>query len=195
VRNTSLTRFQLQEKADCGLLHGDRRHPFAGEEPKEEFAPFFHIERKKYARKRTIEYIHENIAAHKNRYAGYICYLTNDPSITTTEDALKEYATRDQIEKDFDEMKNEEDMKRLRVQDGNRVKSRLFIQFVAEIHMRELRCKLQASKECKKLTRTQISNHIKTICKIKFKGKYRDVQPTLTKAQRDIIAAMGVDPS
>lgn len=162
--------------------------------PKKEFMKYFCIERKKYARKRTVEYINERILEYKDKYAGYICYLTNDPTIKTAEDALKEYSTRDQIEKDFDELKNAEDMKRLRVWDGDRMRSRLFIQFIAEIHMRELCTRLRTSKECIKLTKTQISNHIKTICKIKFKGKYRDVKHPFTKSQRDIINAMGISP-
>jgi transposase len=160
--------------------------------PKKEFQKYFRIERKKYAKKRTVEYINERVLEHKNKYAGYICYLTNDPTIKTAEDALKEYSTRDQIEKDFDELKNTEDMKRLRVWDGNRMRSRLFIQFIAEIHMRELCTRLRASKECQKLTRSQISNHIKTICKTKFIGKYRDVKQPFTKTQRAIIDAMSL---
>jgi transposase len=161
---------------------------------KKEFQKYFSTERKKYARKRRVEYVKERILEYKDKYAGYICYLTNDPSIKTAEDALKEYSTRDQIEKDFDELKNTEDMKRLRVWDGDRMRSRLFIQFIAEIHMRELCTRLRASKECRKLTKTQISNHIKTICKIKFKGKYRDVKHPFTKSQRNIIHAMGISP-
>ncbi|MDR2855015.1 MAG: hypothetical protein LBV40_02515 [Methanomicrobiales archaeon] len=41
------------------------------------------------------------------------------------------------IEKDFDEMKNDLDMRRLRVQSDARMKARLFIQFIAEIYMRQ----------------------------------------------------------
>jgi transposase len=162
--------------------------------PKKEYQKYFRVERKKYARKRRVEYVNEKVLEYKDKYAGYICYLTNDSTIKTTEDALKEYSTRDQIEKDFDELKNTEDMKRLRVWDGDRMRSRLFIQFIAEIHMRELCTRLRASKECAKLTRTQISNHIKTICKTKFEGKYRDVKHPFTKSQRDIIDAMGINP-
>jgi transposase len=176
---------------DLGIEY-DRLLADAKAVPKKEFQQCFCIERKKYAKKRTVEYVNEKILEHKDKYAGYICYLTNDPTIKTSEDALKEYSTRDQIEKDFDELKNTEDMKRLRVWDGNRMRSRLFIQFIAEIHMRELCTRLRTSKECQKLTRTQISNHIKTICKTKFKGKYCDVKQPFTKTQRDIIDAMGL---
>jgi len=108
---------------------------------------------------------------------------------------LAEYTTRDCIEKDFDEMKNDLDMRRLRVHSDGRMRSRLFIQFIAEIFMREIRVSLRESDDCKKMIRKQIFSHIKTIYKINFKGKYRDVQPTLSKAQRDILIAIGIDTS
>ena len=81
---------------------------------KAEYAPFFVIEKPKYARKRTVDFNMDAIEKHKNRHVGFICFLTNDPTIKTAEDALNEYSTRDYIEKDFDEMKNDLDMRRMR---------------------------------------------------------------------------------
>jgi transposase len=133
------------------------------------------------------------IAQHKNKYAGYICFLTNDRTIGIAFDALTEYSTRDYIEKDFDEMKNNLDMKRIRVQSDARMRSRLFIQFIAEIYMREIRVCIRSSKTCKKLTRKQVFSHIKTIYKVKFKGKCRDVYPELSKQQRDILDVLNVN--
>jgi transposase len=162
-------------------------------EVKKGLAKYFIITKPKYARHRSVEYNLDAIKLHDNKYAGYLCFLTNDKTIKTAEDALAEYTTRDCIEKDFDEMKNDLDMRRLRVHSDGRMRSRLFIQFIAEIFMREIRVSLRESDDCKKMTRKQIFSHIKTIYKIKFKGKYRDVQPALSKAQRDILIAIGVD--
>ena len=39
--------------------------------------------------------------------------------------------------------------------------------------------------------RKQISSHIKCIYKIKFKNKYKDVRPELSKSQRAILDALG----
>jgi transposase len=157
-----------------------------------EFEKYIKVYRKKYARRRTVEYNTDLISQHKNKYAGYICFLTNDRTIDTAQDALTEYSTRDYIEKDFDEMKNELDMKRIRVQSDERMRSRLFIQFIAEIYMREIRVSLRNSEACKKLTIKQIFSHIKTICKVKFKGKYNDVYPELSRQQRNILNALNV---
>jgi len=153
---------------------------------------YIKVYRKKYARRRTVEYDTDMIAQHKNKYAGYICFITNDRTIETAWDALAEYSTRDYIEKDFDEMKNCLDMKRLRVWTDARMRARLFIQFIAEIYMREIRVCLSGAESCKKLTRKQIFSHIKTIYKVSFKGKYRDVYPELSRQQRNILDALNV---
>ena len=180
-------RFMDKLKAEHDRLVSDD-----GAEVKKEYEKYIKVSRKKYARHRTIEYDADMIAGHKNKYAGHICFITNDKTIATASDALKEYSTRDYIEKDFDEMKNCLDMKRIRVWSDPRMRSRLFIQFIAEIYMREIRVCLRRSHECKKLTRKQIFSNIKSIYRVKFKGKYRDVYPELTKQQRHILEALGV---
>jgi hypothetical protein len=141
--------------------------------PTNDLKKYFIIERKKWARKRSVDFNMEQITRHRNNYAGHICFVTNDKTIDTVADALREYSTRDYIEKDFDEMKNDLDMRRIRVNTDDRMKARLLIQFVSEIYLREIRVRLRDSVECKKLTRKQISSHIKGIYKIKFVGKYR----------------------
>jgi transposase len=178
-------KFMDRLKAEHDRLIADESAPV-----QKEFEKYIRAYRKKYARSRTVEYNTEMIAQHKNKYAGHICFLTNDKTIETAQAALTEYSTRDYIEKDFDEMKNNLDMKRIRVQTDARMESRLFIQFIAEIFMREIRVCMRSSESCKKLTRKQIFSHIKTICKVKFKGKYKDICPELSKQQHDILEAL-----
>ena len=157
-----------------------------------ELKNYFVIEKKKWARKRNVDFNMERIEQHRNMYAGHICFITNDKTIGTAADALKEYSTRDYIEKDFDEMKNDLDVRRIRVHTDDRMKARLFIQFIAEIYMREIRVRLRGSYECRKMTRKQISAHIRGIYKIKFVGKYKDICPELSKSQRGILEALGL---
>ena len=116
---------------------------------KSQYKPFFFIEKPKYARKRVVDFNTEAITKHKNKYVGYICFLTNDPTAKTAKDALAECSTRDYIEKDFDEMKNDLDMRRIRVHTDGRMRARLFIQFIAEIYLREIRFRIRQSKDCK----------------------------------------------
>lgn len=161
-------------------------------QPMKEYKKYFVISKAKYARHRSVEYDVESIKGHRNNYAGHICFITNDRTISSAADALREYSTRDYIEKDFDEMKNELDMRRIRVHTDDRMAARLFVQFIAEIYMREIRLCMNGSDDCKKLTRRQIFNHIKAIYKVKFKGRYKDVYPTLSKNQRNILKALEI---
>jgi transposase len=159
---------------------------------KKGYEKFFTITKAKYARHRDVQFNIQTIQQHRSKYAGYICFITNDPTINTVKSALQEYATRDIIEKDFDDMKNTLDMNRIHVHTGNRMKSRLFIQFIAEIFLKEIRNCFRNSETCEKMTRSQFANHMKTITKVKFKGRYRDVYPELTKHQREIVEALGI---
>jgi transposase len=161
-------------------------------QPKQEYKNYIVISKVKYAKQRSVEYNLENIKQHRNNYAGHICFITNDRTVSTAFDALREYSTRDYIEKDFDEMKNELDMGRIRVHTDGRMTARLFVQFIAEIFMREIRVCMHSSDDCKKLTRRQIFNHVKAIYKVKFKGKYKDVYPALSKTQRSILKALEI---
>jgi hypothetical protein len=178
-------------------LNGEYRRLLADEnaKPASELRKYFIIERKKWARKRSVDFNMEQVAKHRNNYAGHICFITNDKTIATAADALSEYSTRDYIEKDFDEMKNELDMRRIRVHTDDRMKARLLIQFIAEIYLREIRIRLRDSDECSKMTRKQIASHIKGIYKIKFVGKYKDICPELSKSQRAILEALGIRDS
>jgi transposase len=161
-------------------------------EVKKEYEKYFVIRKEKYARNREISFNLEAIEARRNKYEGYICYLSNDSSIGTMEVALKEYSTRDVIEKNFDDMKNALDMRRLHVHTEYRMRSRLFIQFIAEIFRCHIRQRLSASESCKKMTQSQFANHVKTMAKTKFTRKYRDVFNPLSKTQRDILEAFDI---
>jgi transposase len=177
-----------------GRLNEEYKRLLADEDVvvKSDLKDYFRIEKKKYARKRTVEFDLENIERYRDNYAGHICFITNDRTVATAEEALNEYSTRDYIEKDFDEMKNDLDMRRIRVHTDERMKARLLIQFIAEIYLREIRVRLRSSEDCKKMTRKQISSHIKSIYKVRFKGKYKDVRPELSKSQRAILNALEI---
>ena len=163
--------------------------------PPKEFKNYFIIYKQKWARKRSIDFDTDRLELHKNNYAGHVCFITNDKTIGSAANALQEYSTRDYIEKDFDEMKNDLDMRRIRVHTDGRMQARLFIQFIAEIYMREIRVRLNDLEECRKMTRKQISANIKGVYKVKFTGKYKDICPELSKSQRAILSALDLRDS
>lgn len=159
---------------------------------KEEFISYIEIKNTKNSKQRTISFNMKNIEKYRDQYAGHICFITNDKLISTAESALSEYSTKNYIEKDFDEIKNDSDMKQIGVHTVGRINARLLIQFIAEIILREIRIKLHNSNECKNLTKKQIVSHIEGIHKIVFKGKSKDIKPELTKIQRAILDALGL---
>ncbi len=80
-------------------------------------------------RGRKILYNNEAIQKYRNRYAGFYALLAND--IKDPVEALIIYRNKDNIEKCFDDLKNQLDMKRLRIHSSPAMDGRLFIQFIA----------------------------------------------------------------
>ena len=74
------------------------------------------------------------VAKMKEEFGGYFAIISND--IKDFREAMKVYKLRDGVEKRFDDLKNDMDCSRLRVHSAERMRARLFIQFVAEV----LRC-------------------------------------------------------
>lgn len=74
------------------------------------------------------------IALLRQKESGFFVIRSNEFKFAA--DAFDAYRLRDGIEKRFDDMKNQEDMKRLRVHDEHNMSVRIFLQFLAQI----LRC-------------------------------------------------------
>ena len=77
----------------------------------------------------------------KSECGGYFVLCSNE--LKDFREALYVYKLRDGVEKQFDDLKNDEDCSRLRVHSAERMRSRLFIQFLAQI----LRCRLLHAKQ------------------------------------------------
>lgn len=77
----------------------------------------------------------------KEQSGGYFVICSNE--YKNCHEALYAYKLRDGIEKRFDDLKNDNDCRRLRVHTASRMRARLFIQFLAEI----LRCYLLERKQ------------------------------------------------
>ena len=96
------------------------------------------------------------------------------------------------VEKCFDDLKNDLDMKRLRVHASGRMKNRMFIQFVSLILtsqiLRTIREKLPSSK----YTPKSLLLELESLTIIHYTGKYKDLLTEATKSQREILEAFGV---
>ena len=79
----------------------------------------------------------DEIRKHRERYAALFCILSN--KIKDPMEALRVYRTKDVVENSFDDLKNQLDMKRLRVHDSGVMDTRLFLQFLALIFICHIR--------------------------------------------------------
>ncbi len=85
----------------------------------------------------------EPVSQYISRYTGFQALLTN--GIKDPLEALRVYRNKDQVEKCFDDLKNQLDMKRLRMHSSEAVDGRLFVQFIALIYMSSLRREMRKS--------------------------------------------------
>lgn len=132
----------------------------------------------------------EAITAARKRYVGFNAILTTkfkDPL-----EALRVYREKDVIEKSFDDLKNELDMKRLRVHDSKRMKGRTFIQFLALILLAQIRNIMRQSRLSEKYTAKRLLWELESLTTISYRGKYKNRLSEMTRAQREIFDAFRV---
>lgn len=143
-------------------------------------------------RGRKVLFNNEAIRAHRNRYAGFYVLLTND--VKDPVEALAVYRNKDAVEKCFDDLKNQLDMKRLRIHSSPAMDGRLFVQFIALILISALRKKMRGTKLADTKTVRELLMEMETLTQIRFSGKYGKMLTEITKPQRQIMEALGVNP-
>lgn len=125
-----------------------------------------------------------------NRYAGFQVLLSN--GIKDPVEALQIYRDKDIVEKCFDDLKNQIDMKRLRMHSSATVDGRLFVQFLALIYVSALRKEMRKSKLLERYTVRELLQEMDTLTKIKYSGKYGHILTEITKPQREILEGLGI---
>jgi hypothetical protein len=140
-----------------------------------------------------VDYDNDAIEAYRNKYAGFFMILTTkfkDPL-----EALAVYREKDAVEKCFDNLKNDLDMKRLRVHSSERMKNRLFIQFIALILMSQIRKAIGDKLPGSAYTPKTLLLELDSLTSIHYAGKYKDRLTEVSKTQREILQAFGIIPS
>ncbi len=123
----------------------------------------------------------EAIAEHRNRNAGFYVLLSND--FKDPLEALLVYRNKDSVEKCFDDLKNQLDMKRLRVHSSPVMDGRFFVQFIALIYMDILR---------KKMRDSELLLEMETLTQVRYSGKYGQIITEVTNPQRLIMKKLEV---
>jgi transposase len=130
------------------------------------------------------------ISQHIKQYAGFQALLTNSLKDPVT--SLQVYRDKDVVEKCFDDLKNQLDMKRLRVHNASTMDGRLFIQFLALIYISALREEMRKVELIGKYTTRELLQEMGTLTKIKYSGKYGHILTELTKQQKEILAMLNI---
>src|SRR5690554_5930990 len=157
----------------------------------EEAYKTFFIIKETPVRGRKVLYNHEAIQRYRNQYAGFYGILTNvfkDPV-----EALRVYRNKEAVEKCFDDLKNQLDMKRLRIHSSPAMDGRLFVQFIALIYMSVLRREMRRTGLIDKYTVRELLEEMETLVKIRYSGKYGHLLTETTKPQRQIIDTLGIN--
>ena len=114
---------------------------------------------------------------------------TND--IKDQVEALRVYRDKDYVEKCFDDLKNQLDIKRLRIHTSSTLNGRLFVQF---IDMSALRKKMRDAGLTEKYTVRELLLEMETLIQVRYSGKYGHILTEVTKPQRQIMKSLEVDP-
>ena len=139
---------------------------------------------------RTIERNHDAIDE-KIRNLGYFLMMTTDLR-KTPEDVLDIYRRKDIIEKSFDELKNDLDMKRLRVHSEDTTEGKMFVAFVGLILRTYFHNKMKEYLDANRpISMPQIFDELRMIKTVKTKSGMLLHNP-LTKKQRTILEQFGL---
>jgi transposase len=93
------------------------------------------------------------------------------------------------VEKAFDDLKNDLDMNRIRVQSSQRMQARFFIQFIALILLSRIRKTLREKLCNTGWTAKSVLMELETLTTIHYSGQYQSLRSEATKKQRSILEA------
>jgi transposase len=138
-----------------------------------------------------VTYNNPAVMQYINRYSGFQILLTN--SVKDPVETLQIYRDKDVVEKCFDDLKNQLDMKRLRMHSSATVDGRLFVQFIALIYMSALRREMRRCGLIERYTVRELLQEMKTLTKVKYSGKYGHILTEVAKSQREILKDLNIE--
>jgi transposase len=152
------------------------------------YTDFFKVEREKKG-KFSFTPDNEKIDGRLSR-AGFFILLSNDLNLSS-HDKLSVYRGKDVIEKNFDQLKNNLDFKRLRTHTNKTTEGKIFVGFLALILRSHLLKKIKNNVQTKHLTLDKTLRELRKIKYVTFDDSSRMLIP-LTKLQRTILEALDI---
>lgn len=136
-------------------------------------------------RGRKVEYNEGAISKHKQNSIGWFVMISNKTKDAA--EALRAYRQKDAVEKGFDDLKNDLDMKRLRIHSNATMEGRIFIQFIALILTTYLKNVMEEHGWTRNHNLQEIFSEMKSLKQVSIEGKRKKLVTTPTKRQREII--------
>lgn len=136
-------------------------------------------------RGRKVQYNEDAISKHKQNSIGWFVMISNKTKDAA--EALRSYRQKDAVEKGFDDLKNDLDMKRLRIHSNAAMEGRIFIQFIALILTTYLKNIMEEQGWTRNHNLQEIFSEMKSLKQVSAEGRRKKLVTTLTKRQREII--------
>ncbi len=176
----------LDEKKFDHTLYCCMQEILSGQRIKEHasyYEKFFFI-RETPVRGIKAEYNEEAIAEHKRNRIGWFVLATND--IKDKVRALEVYRNKDSVEKCFDDLKNDLDMKRIRMHSAAAMEGRIFIQFISLLITARLKQVMNEAGWFKDYDLQEVLNEMKTVRTVSIQGTRKRYTTELTPFQKKI---------
>lgn len=136
-------------------------------------------------RGRKVNYNQEEINKYRKNTVGWFVMATND--IKDSKEALEIYRMKDAVEKHFDDLKNDLDMKRLRIHSSSAMEGRIFIQFISLIISSQIKTVMNENDWFNNHNMQEVIDELKSIRVMTFAGKKKKIYTTLTSFQKEIL--------
>lgn len=136
-------------------------------------------------RARKVEYNEEMIRQHKQNTIGWFVLISND--IKDAADALRTYRQKDAVEKNFDDLKNDLDMKRLRIHSNAAMEGRIFIQFVSLVLTTYLKGIMEKNGWTRNHNLQEVFSEMKSLKQVTIEGRRKKLTTTPTAFQQSIM--------
>lgn len=137
-----------------------------------------------------VSYNEEAINKHKRNYVGWFVMASND--VRDKVKALEIYRCKDAVEKDFDDLKNDLDMKRLRIHSTAAMDGRIFIQYIALIISTKLKMVMSENGWFKSHDLQEVLDEMSTLREVSVEGNRRKLLTNPTNFQKQIADLYGI---
>ena len=182
----------VDEKKFDHMLHCCYEELISGERDKSHaqyYEKFFTV-KETPVRGIKVSFNEATIADYKRNRIGWFILAGND--IKDKAKALTVYRAKDAVEKCFDDLKNDLDMKRIRMHTKESMDGRIFIQFIALLITTRLKQIMAEAGWFKNYTLQEIIDEMKTLREVRIDGTRKKYSTEPTPLQRKIIELYGL---